>query len=117
MLRLLIDESVDYRITDYLDDSKWRWSTIVKDSPGISDKEVLQRAHKTESILVTEDSDFGEWIFVHHYQSIEVIFLRYHTTELQKVGKTLHRVVEKYGEDLYQKYVVVTANKIRIREL
>ncbi|MCF7804493.1 MAG: DUF5615 family PIN-like protein [Candidatus Marinimicrobia bacterium] len=118
MLRFLIDESVDFRLTTYLTESPHlRWSAIVQDSPGISDDAILQQAHETQSILITEDSDFGEWIFVHRQQSSGVIFLRYHPTDIQKIGRTLNTVIKEYGDSLYRKFVVVTTDKIRIREI
>jgi hypothetical protein len=38
---------------------------VREESPGISDRDVLSRAVEMNRILLTEDSDFGEWIFAH----------------------------------------------------
>ncbi len=49
----------------------------MKEYQGISDKEVLNLAREFNAILITEDSDFGEWVFAHREKITGVIFLRY----------------------------------------
>ena len=38
----------------------------------IKDKEVLELAKKHNAVLLTEDSDFGEWVFSHKEKSVGV---------------------------------------------
>ena len=39
--------------------------SVLKDYQGIQDKEVLELAKRHDALLLTEDSDFGEWVFTH----------------------------------------------------
>ncbi|GAB6184301.1 DUF5615 family PIN-like protein [Thermodesulfovibrio hydrogeniphilus] len=64
-IKLLIDESVDYRLVIEMDKKGIEVISIVKNYRGISDKEVLNLAKKFNAVLITEDKDFGEWIFAH----------------------------------------------------
>lgn len=43
----------------------------------LADENVIQLALRYDYILLTEDKDFGEWVFAHHIQNLNVLFLRY----------------------------------------
>jgi hypothetical protein len=65
---------------------------------------------------LTEDSDFGEWVFVHKVRSISVLFLRYKTEEIKRISDSLVKTLIDSGVSLSGKFVVITVNKIRIRD-
>jgi len=73
--------------------------------------------NENSAILITEDSDFGEWVFVHGYNNVGVIFLRYNVDELEEIKNALLKVILKYKDELFKKFIVVTSQKIRIREI
>ena len=50
-------------------------------------------------------------------KGISVIFLRYDSRDLVKITDSLIKVLNDYGSSLYGKFVVITVNKIRIREI
>ena len=57
---------------------------------GIDDIGIINLAKShPNSIILTEDKDFGEWVFSHHINGISVIFLRYHFTELTAITNIL----------------------------
>ncbi len=66
-------------------------------------------------MLVTEDSDFGEWIFAHGEPSVGIVFLRYRPSELDRVSRIVLELVTAHGEGLYRKFTTVTARKTRMR--
>ncbi len=86
-------------------------------NPGLSDHEIVKIVSKSSAILITEDSDFGEWVFVHGYRNVGVVFLRYSSNELEAIIKAMLKVVLKYKDDLFKKFIVITSQKIRIREI
>ena len=65
-LKLLIDENVDFRIVKKLQNAGFKVILVSQNYKGISDIQVLELAKKFNAILVTEDSDFGEWVFAHN---------------------------------------------------
>jgi len=67
-------------------------------------------------VLLTEDSDFGEWVFVYKKQ-IGVIYLRYHFKDVQKISERLIEIISKYQKELLEKFIVLNVKKIRIRDL
>ena len=66
---------------------------------------------------MTEDSDFGEWVFAHNESSIGIIFLKYHYRDLEKISQTLIDTLKKFKKELYNKFVVITPKKVRIRKI
>lgn len=116
-LRLLADESLDFRIVINLRKAGFETISVLKDYQGISDREVLNLARQLNAILITEDSDFGEWVFAHKEKAVGVIFLRYNSQEVQNITATLITVLNKYGQKLYNKFVVITTKKIRMRTI
>lgn len=116
-LKILADEDVDYRIVKELRKKGFEVVSVLEDYKSISDKEVLKIAKKQGALLITEDKDFGEWVFAHKEKSVGIIFLRYKPDELKKITESLINLLLKYTDSLYKKFAVIKVNKIRIRDL
>lgn len=115
--KLLADECLDFRIIVALRKENFEVLSVLQDAPGISDKKVLELARGHNAILITEDSDFGEWIFAHKEKNVSVIFLRYNPAQLKGISASLVKLLTEQHTDLYGKFVVITTAKIRIREI
>jgi len=116
-LKILADENVDYRIIKDLRKKGFDIISILEDFRGISDKEIIELARNKDAIVLTEDKDFGNWIFAHKEETKGVIYLRYTGEEVNMICNSLVYLFSKYGDDLYEKFVVIKANKFRIRGL
>jgi len=116
-LKILADEDVDYRIIKELRQRGFEVFSILEEDKGISDKQVLNIAKGQEALLLTEDKDFGEWIFAHKQKKVSVILLRYSHIDLQYIINNLIDVLKKYESALQNKFVVISKNKVRIREI
>lgn len=115
LFRILADEGVDYRIIEKLREQGFVVISVLEKCPGISDKDVLELAQQEKALLLTEDNDFGELVFAHKEKNSGVIFLRYDRKEIQDISASLINVLS-YKDSLYEKFIVITVNKIRIRE-
>ncbi len=116
-LKILVDENISSKIIQYLKDKGFIVISIEKEYRGISDKEVLEVAKKENAIILTEDSDFGEWIFAHKEKCTGVVFLRYKHHELLEIMDSINKILTEHKETFYGKFVVITKNKIRIRDI
>lgn len=116
-LKVLADESLDFRIVTALMTNGFETTSVLKEYPGISDREVMRLARENKAILITEDSDFGEWIFAHKEKNVSVIFLRYKPHQIENISSSLISLLNKYGAALYGKFVVLGGNKVRIRDI
>jgi predicted nuclease of predicted toxin-antitoxin system len=63
MAKFLADESVDFRMVTHLREKGFEVQAILENHPGVSDDEVLQIAHESDAILITEDKDFGDLVY------------------------------------------------------
>lgn len=115
--RIIVDESVDIRIVNKLRNENYNVISILEEYRSISDKEVLHLAKKHEAVLLTEDSDFGEWVFSHKKKGFGVIFLRYKQHDLEKILDSLLLVLNRHKDTLFNKFAVIKTTKIRIREI
>jgi predicted nuclease of predicted toxin-antitoxin system len=114
---ILTDENVNYRIIKDLRANNYNVHSIFEESRGITDLQVLQKSVDLNALLITEDSDFGEWIFSFHKSNNGVIFLRYRFDQLEELIKKLILVLDKYNQELYNKFTVITPKKIRVRSI
>lgn len=115
--RILADESVDYRIVKKLRDEGFEVHSILESHPGLPDKDVLELSANQPALLLTEDRDFGEWVFAHKVKSVGVVYLRYRSDEVMSISRSLIDLLSKNGDVFYKKFVVIRVDKIRIREL
>ncbi|MCY7351186.1 MAG: DUF5615 family PIN-like protein [Cytophagaceae bacterium] len=84
---------------------------------GIRDEKVIELSRNPPRIILTEDKDFGEWVFAHNVRDISVILLRYHFLDLEKITHILLNVLASRRDELFGKFTVLTTQKIRIRPI
>ena len=116
-MNLVADESVDSGITEGLRKKGINVFSIVKESVGIKDSEVLELAVKNDALLITEDKDFGELAFrlKFHHKGIVLIWL----SELPR-NERLSLAVETIFSNLNklkENFSVLTKNGLRIKIL
>jgi predicted nuclease of predicted toxin-antitoxin system len=116
-LKIVADEDVDYGIVVNLRKNGYAVVSILEDNRGLSDKDVLDVARNQDSLLLTEDKDFGEWVFAHKEKSVGVVLLRYKIHELEQITDSLMNLLRNHGESLTRKFTVITVKKVRIRKL
>jgi predicted nuclease of predicted toxin-antitoxin system len=116
-VKVLADEDVDDRIVKALRKQGFAVTSIREGFRGSSDLAVLNRAAYEAALLLTEDSDFGEWVFAHKKRTVGIIYLRYKSSEADKLADSLSTFLRRRADSLYGKFVVVRVNRIRIRDL
>lgn len=84
---------------------------------GMQDEEIILLAKTTNRVILTEDKDFGEWVFSHKIKGISVIFLRYHFRETEQIIKIVSAMIKTGTEKMYGKFTTITPQKIRTREI
>jgi predicted nuclease of predicted toxin-antitoxin system len=84
---------------------------------GANDFEVLQKAIHENRLLLTEDKNFGEWVFAHGSVLLGVIFLRYPSFFRQSMSRMACELVNKQGSELIGKFTVVEPGRFRMRRM
>ncbi len=114
---IVADESVDYRIVTALIEDGFAVYAIVHECPGITDSEVLACAAQRNSLLLTEDSDFGEWVFAHGQRGVSILYVRYGQSDLKEIIRAVRLVLNNLNNEEVNRFTVITPKKIRTREI
>ena len=87
--------------------------SVYDEAPGISDAEVLRRAHEEERILITNDKDFGEKVYRGGNPHSGIVLLRLDNERSQNKIAVLDCLLEEYADHLSGCFVVATAEQVR----
>ena len=117
MLKFLIDESSGKRLAVFLIGERFDVKYVGDIMPTASDIEVLAFAKKEDRILITNDKDFGEFIFRLREHSSGIILLRLREDSPYQRQKYVHYLLNNLSEKLKSSFVVVTEGKIRVRKI
>ncbi len=88
---------------------------VREDFKGIQDEDVIWLSREMNRVILTEDKDFGEWVFAHRAEGVSVIFLRYHFKQREQIVLTLLQVIEAEGSSLFGRFTTITVDKVRFR--
>src|SRR5690606_9476973 len=91
--------------------------SIYEMNRGIADADVIELSRTPPRVILTEDKDFGEWVFAHNIKGISVLLLRYHFSETEVMKFILINILKEKFDDLSDKFTTVSTPKIRIRPL
>ena len=116
-MKFLIDECTDIRLSDYLQSRGHDAPSIVRDyQRSIADRDVLNIASSEGRILITDDTDFGELVFLHERRHSGVILFRLGPRALALQQDRLDYLLDHHAEEL-NGFVVVDEDAIRIRDI
>jgi predicted nuclease of predicted toxin-antitoxin system len=81
----------------------------------LPDDFVLKSALQRKALLVTDDKDFGEMVFLRKKDSAGVLLIRLEGLSAKTKADMVSRVVHRHGEELLGAFSVVSHNNVRIR--
>lgn len=116
-IRFLVDESCDFAVVKALRKAGHDVKAVAEMNPGISDEEVAIRSAGEARILITEDKDFGQMVYVKSQASSGVIFIRFPANARLSMAEIIVQLVEDHGEKLHRRFVVVSPARIRITRI
>jgi predicted nuclease of predicted toxin-antitoxin system len=114
---ILADENIDHQLIDSIRKAGIEVYSVYEQNRGISDEEVIDLSRNPSRLILTEDKDFGEWVFAHHIEGISVILLRYHFKETEQISKILIDLLQKHGQELHGRFTTITIDKVRTRSI
>lgn len=114
---IIADENIDYRIIESLRENGIEVFSVFEELRGIKDAEIIEMCQRTGFVILTEDKDFGEWVFAHKKVNISVILLRYQFTETAEITKALINVINGKSYTIQGRFTTLTKSKIRQREI
>jgi len=115
-IRFLADESCDFAVVRSLRCAGYDVVAVTESFPSATDKEVLGVAVEEDRILITEDRDFGEWVFAHREKMKGVLYIRFPGNTRSMLGETVILFIEKHAMALVGNFTVLQPGRARIRQ-
>ena len=116
-MKILADENIEKPIIDYLRSRRYDIYWIAEKRSSIGDNKVLSIANKEKRILITNDKDFGELIFLQRKLSTGIVLLRFKSEDALNKVKVLRKVFPLYARKLKGHFTVISERRIRFRYL
>ncbi len=114
-MRFLFDQSTDRRLVPYFRERAHDVTIVGVDHPAdLPDEVVLAIARAEHRVLVTEDKDFGDLVFLRGQHHTGVLLLRLPPMEMAAKVERVDRVLTEHGDRLHE-FIVVTPQRIRVR--
>lgn len=86
-IRFLVDESCDFIAVRALRTAGYDVVSVAESFPSTSDFDVLKAALHSERVLLTEDKDFGDWVFAHGEQITGVVLIRFPASVRKRISR------------------------------
>ena len=115
-LKFIADESLEYSIVLWLRKLNYDVIAIAEDFPSLEDERVLEKATQETRIIITNDKDFGDLIFLKQLPHKGVVLLRFRTEVVKTKIKFLKSFLKNYSNKIINKFTVIDESKIRIRK-
>jgi predicted nuclease of predicted toxin-antitoxin system len=112
-MRFLVDECTGQAVAIWLKAKGYEVFSVYEEARGASDDVLLQKAFTENWILITNDKDFGEKIYRESRRHRGIIFMRLEDERAANKIETLRRLLENYAAQLPDRFVTVTANRVR----
>ena len=116
-MRLLADECCDAGLVDALRGDGHEVLYAIESLRGATDDDLLARAFSEERVLLTEDKDFGELVYRLRRPTYGVVLLRFDVSDRARKIPRLRYLLEQEGRRLPGAFIVLGADKVRIRRL
>jgi predicted nuclease of predicted toxin-antitoxin system len=112
-MRFLVDECTGPHLAKWLSGGGYEVFSVFDEARGMDDTDILEKALSGNWILITNDKDFGEMVFRQRRQHHGVIFLRLDDERSANKIDVISRLHAKYSDKLLDRFVIVTATKVR----
>jgi len=116
-ITFLADESCDFLVVRKLRSAQYDVLSVAESFPSVTDKQVLEHAIKEGRILLTEDKDFGEWVFAHGEKIAGVILIRFPGNARKRLGEEIINLVDDHGNELKKFFTVLEPGRARLRKI
>lgn len=115
-MNLLSDESVDGPIVEQLRQDGHTVLYVAEFDSGITDSKVLDRAHRTQTLLLTADKDFGELVFRRKLLNVGgVVLIRRAGLSSERKINVVRQAFTTHGHQITKAFTVISPGGVRVR--
>lgn len=112
-MRFLVDECTGPAVARWLLTEGYEVYSVYDQARGLGDDAVIMKAYQENWILITNDKDFGAKVYRENHPHHGVIFMRLENERFSNKIAVLRHFLERYSDQIIDKYVVVTETKVR----
>ncbi|MGR3319962.1 MAG: DUF5615 family PIN-like protein [Candidatus Anammoxibacter sp.] len=112
-LKIIADVNIEKPIIDYLVEQGYDVKWISDYNRKLADKDLLNLDNKEKRILITNDRDFGELIFLQKKLSKGLILIRVKGQQTQTKVMLIKKLFKRFSDKLPRHFVVITKKKMR----
>ncbi|HSZ74247.1 MAG TPA: DUF5615 family PIN-like protein [Rhizomicrobium sp.] len=116
-MRWLADECVHATVVAELRKAGHDVIFAMEDAQQSKDIDLADWAFREGRLLLTEDKDFGDIVFQQNRQTSGIVLLRIPPARRAMKWPQLKAVIDRFGDTLHQRYLVVEETRIRARLL
>jgi predicted nuclease of predicted toxin-antitoxin system len=116
-VRWLADECVASSLVAFLRTQGHDVLYVAEAAAGLSDADVIALALHEKRLLLTEDKDFGDLVFRRERTVPGVVLMRIGSENPVLKSTRLAAAIERYGEGLFGRYMVIEEGRFRSRHL
>lgn len=93
-------------------------ASIIEDTPGAKDEDILRQAYKEKRIVLTFDRDYGELIYKHKlFTPAGIVYFRFDPSTPEEPAEILLKILAKGEVTILGKFTVIERGRIRQRTL
>lgn len=117
IVRFIADVNVEKPIVDFLSEEGYDVKWVPDYNCEIPDEDLLNLANTEKRVLITNDKDFGELIFLQKKFSVGTILFRVKGQQVDDKVKLIKKLLDKYSGKILNHFIVITKDKIRIIDM
>lgn len=116
-MRFMVDESTGAAVVQYLRDAGHDVLAVAEEMPRADDADVLAQALKEDRVLLTNDKDFGDLVFLSGQPHGGILLLRLGDESAANRVRVVETVLEQHAARLTRSFTVATERHVRIRPI
>lgn len=113
IIKFVADVNVEKPIVDYLKKEGYDVKWVPDYNCEILDEDLLEMANVEKRILITNDKDFGELIFLQKRLSAGIILIRVKGQRVEVKLKLIKKLFQNYSGKILNHFVIIADNKLR----
>jgi len=112
-MHFLVDECTGPKVAQWLREQNHVVFSVYEQARGMLDDDIIEKAYIENWIIITNDKGFGEKVHRAGRLHRGVVFLRLEDERAVVKIETIRRLLERYADQLTDRFVVVTETKVR----
>lgn len=112
-IKFLANVNVEKPLVDFLDEKGFDIKWITNIDKRMPDARVCEIANKEQRVIITNDKDFGEIVFLQKKITYGVILLRIKGQNSSEKIILIEKLLDKYPDKIADHFVIVTKEKFR----